>query len=178
MKPLLTMLFVVTMACAAFGQEPAHDSPSPDVRILSYKWIDKSRVRLVQEPMPSYDPVTFPRDPGPPEVRRVNRFDFEMKLANAGSRDVRVIGWDYSSINPATQEEITSYHFFSIIKIRAHKENTLTIPFPLLPASVVLADGSRAERVVLNCIVFSDKSEWRRNSSVGSCRPPRPPGTR
>ena len=149
-----------------------------EVRILSYKWIDKSGVKLVYEPAPSYDGPIGPRDSGPADIRNVSRFELEMKLANSGSRTVRAIGWEYTSINPATQEKISSSLYFNLVKIRAHKESTFRIPFSLLPASVVVADGSRAERIVLNCVVFSDKSEWRRNGFPEGCRPPIPPRRR
>ena len=179
------LLVVIAAAAGAFAQTTADGGLPPDLLILSRKW---SRATF----LPGWDRSPFssitrgttdPRQIIPETISRepTKLFRYQLKVRNNGARDVLAINWDYVFIDAGTNREAGRHQFLVTIKVRPGAEKTLTGVSASGPSKVVSAgalekDERRPfiERVVINCIAYSDGSRWMRPGFDGGCEPEKP----
>jgi hypothetical protein len=183
----VTGLILVSIAAAVGtpAQATADGGPPPDVLVLSQEWSetaflpDWDRAPNSSLPPGTTDPAQIIRETS--SLRPAKLFQYTIKVRNTGTRDVLAIHWDYVFIDAGTNGEASRHQFLVTEKVRPGGEKTLTGASASAPSKVVSAgalgkDGRRPfiERVVINCIAYSDGSRWKRPGFDGSCEPEKP----
>jgi hypothetical protein len=192
------ILMIIAAAAGTSAQTTADGGLPPDVLILTQKWSgttflpdwDRSPYSSLKRGTP--DPQqNSSLTPGTTDPRQISRetssreptklFLYRIKVRNTGTRDVLAISWDYVFIDAGTNEESARHQFLVTEKVRPSGEKTLTGVSASAPSKVVSAgalekDGRRPfiERVVINCLAYSDGSRWKRPGFDGSCEPEKP----
>jgi hypothetical protein len=120
---------------------------------------------------------TFPRILPPDKykpplpARVIKGFQYKVTIRNAGAKVIRAIEWDYVFIDPATGNEVARHAFNSQKAIKPGRSNEL-LHFSISKPTKVVSAGAMeggairrpfTERVIVNKIVYADRSFWRRS---------------
>ena len=104
----------------------------------------------------------------PPVERLPFYFLYWIKVRNTGSQEITGIAWDYSFIDPGSNEELASHRFFSYDLVPANSSFTLQVKSRVPPSKVVSLQGLEKdrrspyiERVEIKCVMYADGTFWR-----------------
>ncbi len=175
------LIALLTLSFTSTTNARTHVPPgdAPNVIVLKKNW-RKSRYT------PGWDRIDFPTGspssgrgdpinadppnantpPPPPTVGRrrwapaTEGYTYEAKVKNAGSKAIRVLGWDYVFIDP-TDGRSTHHQFFDRTKIGPGKKKGLTKFIKAPPTRTVRAGVKLLEEVVINYVEYQDGSKWR-----------------
>ena len=185
MKAIGTVLIIVAATVIASSQTGGNDQSPPDVSILSQKW-SKNFHRLGWDRAPISAASASTHQTGPPMTvgptlgPLIKEYLYKAKVKNTGLKVIRLIGWNYLFTDSQTQKEIGRHQFYSVEKISPNKEKTLEGRSTSPPTKVVSAGALEKnarnpynERIVINCVAYSDGSMWRHPSYTGRCEPER-----
>jgi hypothetical protein len=153
-------------ALAQNGSQPAERN----VEILSHKW---SRIVILQDPYradrPNFDPSSSSPQVRDARTSRGTRYAYEAKVKNTGDKSIRAITWDYVFTDADSHKEVDRRRFHSAVSIDPRKTKKLEGYTRSAPTATVSANGLQTEQVIVECLVFSDGSTWRRASYTGPC---------
>ena len=185
MKITGLILMIIAAAAGTSAQATADVGLPPDILLLSQKWSENSflpgwdRSPSSSLPPGTTDPREIIRETSDRQPTKL--FLYKIKVRNTGTRGVLAINWDYVFIDVGTDREASRHQFLVTAKVRPGGEKTLTGASASGPPKVVSVgalekDRRRPfiERVVINCIAYSDGSRWKRPEFDGSCEPEKP----
>ena len=185
MKITGLMLIILAAAASTSAQAMAEGGLPPDILILSQKWSEDTflpgwdRSPSSSLPPGTTDPRQIIDETSSRQPTKI--FLYRIKVRNTGTRDVLAISWDYVFIDAGTNEEASRHQFLVTAKVRPGGAKTLTGASASAPSKVVsvAALGKErlhpfSERVVINCIAYSDGSRWKRPGFDGNCEPEKP----
>jgi hypothetical protein len=192
MKGLDVFLLILAAAVVTPSQDQAGSQAPPDLIIIKQTWGKETTLRGWDSSPYSAVPVgrgarrggvaQRPHDPDSLSNRRwpasaSKGYAYKALVKNTGGREIQAVRWDYVFVDAGTQEEAGRHQFHSASKIRPGKEVSLVGASASGPPQVVsagaLSKDARAplaERVILQCVIYSDGSLWRQPSFTGDCR--------
>jgi|ERR1043165_6843907 hypothetical protein len=103
---------------------------------------------------------------------RVNKYLYQIKVLNSGSKTVAAIDWEYQF---STGDLEPSRHRFQSFKnIKPDSSSTLTGTSAVPPTRIINASKTSdlSSRVVVHCVLYSDgTASWRAGRSEADCQP-------
>lgn len=104
---------------------------------------------------------------------REKQFVYQVKIRNAGEKQIVALDWEYIFIDPETEKIIARHAFHSQTRIQPHKSKTLSEISASPPTDVIdirmlykNPAGQFIERIVVNSVIFLDGSVWRRSAQI------------
>lgn len=96
--------------------------------------------------------------------KREKRFVYQVKIRNAGKKQIVALDWDYLFIEPETKKIIAHHSFNTQTRIQPHKSKTLSEISTLPPTNIIdvrMLNKNPAsqfiEQIVVNSVVFHDE---------------------
>jgi hypothetical protein len=182
----ILVLFLIGLANAMpFGQSPQKDDLPPGVAIRKYKWekigpgpsIDSSM--KAESDSPSGGGSSDPNVPDQASALRSRDntfFQYSVEIANAGSKPIKAILWDYIITDSSNNEELARHNFVSFEKVGRNSVKALRVRSRLSPSRVVTVQNSPppgnttvAERVIFRCVVYDDGTLWQQPGTNENC---------
>lgn len=164
-------LFIIVLA---FQTTFSQNQP---VTVLSNKWYEKVNMGILNESDPfsaanseiSLGANNSPNRQSVGGVRTDKYFVYEMVLKNESNQNIIGIAWDYVFLDSQGKVERTRKNFnYFRQKIKKNKKATL-IGRTSNPPNLVLnakdyenSETKPKEVIEINCIVFEDKTTWKR----------------
>ena len=160
---ILAFLLCFSSSGSTLGQQnnqnaPAQDTEAPaEVTILKHRF--GSEGRFINETRPS-------SQTGATQVVQTSVLTASVKLRSNTTKTIVGISW-YFILQKSVNEEYFRIHFVSRIEIQPHRTQTLKedikrIPMPPRAVSIDELKNQRQppgqERIVVNCVLFSDGS--------------------
>ena len=110
----------------------------------------------------------------------VTEYVYSLKVKNTAAMIIKVLGWDYIFLDPATQEEMGKRHFQSVVSIGKDKQDTIAHTTTSPPSRIVSTSGLNqnsqrqfTERILLTCIKYKDGTVWVADPDrQKTCEPP------
>ena len=198
MRMLNTLIVVLLTTIPLCAQASSQPQGQHDVVVLEHNW----RVRR-QDVSPGSSPGSdadkapaqprMPNDPSPEPVRNaslsmptvrgpkfVTEYIYTLKVKNTAAMSIKILGWDYIFLDPATQEEMGKHHFQSVVNIGPGKPATIAHSTSSPPSKVVTTSGLNkkaqqqfTERILITCIKYKDGSVWVADPARSkTCEPP------
>jgi hypothetical protein len=195
MKTLNMVMLGVCLASLAVAQEiPATSVPS-DIEVLKKSWHrELINLALAVDPLkvhdeyreavnaqkeadkynkkkPAGEPAVRPKSPTPrpsdlPPSGLIERFYYQAKIKNIGSKTMKSIVWEYVFFDPETKTELSRFQCTDKVKVGPGKSAELLMNSPSPPSSVIdvrKADKGQQlfiEQFVITRIEYSDGSVW------------------
>jgi hypothetical protein len=194
MKTLKMVMIGVCLASIAVAQEiPATSGPA-DIEVLKKSWrrelinlaLDVDPLKVHEEyrdavnaqkeadkynkKKPAGEPVMRPKTPVPkpndlPPSGLIERFYYQVKIKNTGSKTMKSVVWEYVFFDPETKTELSRFQCSDKFKLGPGKSADLLMNSPTPPSSVIdirKADKGQQfiEQIVIARIEYSDGSVW------------------
>lgn len=101
---------------------------------------------------------------------REKQFVYQIKVRNAGEKQIVALDWEYIFINPETEKVVERRSFHTQARIRPGKSGTLSEISVSPPTRVINVrmlekspENQVAGRIVINSVIFLDGSVWIRS---------------
>lgn len=195
MKILGTMFLLLFSAIAFSGQTANNLAKTPKVEIIQQKWrvefrnpaldedpfravnernqaerarrenMRENEIRLRQGKNAEPDRMRIRPDEKLPNGATTT-YIYELKIKNAGQKEIRTVMWDYVFLDPETKKEVGRRRFISDTEIEPGKTKTLVIRTTIPPTETVTAaraDKLRArydEQTIIYTVVYADGTGW------------------
>ncbi|HYW71314.1 MAG TPA: hypothetical protein VE961_09780 [Pyrinomonadaceae bacterium] len=181
---VIFLLMMIGVYACANGQTSAQTAPAqpvsapPDVEVLSIKWVVTefktpasttpaapsetiAREGRDRDPMPVV--VPNPNIPGKPTEHRF--YSYYVEILNRGAKDIKAVKLSYILSDKETHTELKRFLGFGAATIRHSEKKSVRFWSPSSPPWVINANSSGAaspygERVVIECVVYADRSLW------------------
>lgn len=123
-----------------------------DIRLRQGKTAEPERVRVRPEgKLPNSATTTYV---------------YELKVKNAGQKEIRTVTWDYIFLEPETKKEVGRRRFISDVKIEPGKTKNLVVRTTIPPTETInamKADKARelyVEQTIIYMVVYADGTGW------------------
>lgn len=179
---LVILFSLLLLSLAAMGMQTAPTESAPlNFVILKFNWYDDTRRPEIETtPFSAADSsaaVTLPNnaEAKPPLKREDLRYGYSLKFRNTDARTISSLSWEYVFLDSGTGKAVGRHPFYSNVRVDSGKEKTVIATSTISPTKIISVgalgkEKPFTERVVINCITYSDGSNWTRPQFTGDCK--------
>lgn len=109
----------------------------------------------------------------PPVERLPFYYLYMLKIRNTDARAIAAVAWEYTFIDPGSNEKLDAHQFYSYELIPANSSFTLRSKSRVPPSKTVSVQGLERnkrspyiEQVEIKCVMFADGTFWRYPSAT------------
>lgn len=109
----------------------------------------------------------------PPVERLPYYYLYILKIKNTDARAIAAVAWEYTFIDPGSNEKLDAHQFYSYELIPANSNFTLRSKSRVPPSKIVSLQGLEKnkrspyiEQVEIKCVMFTDGTFWRYPSAT------------
>lgn len=187
MKRLLWILFLILISANISLAQNATSAPAKPM-ILKYDWSKEIVLPAGWDWTPFGASSSTASDPSggesdlsggfvPPVERLPFYYLYTLKIRNSDARAIAGVAWEYTFIDPGSNEKLAAHQFYSYDLVPANGSLTLRNKARFPPSKTVSVQGLEKnkrspyiEQVEIKCVMFTDGTFWRYPSAtVADC---------